>query len=62
MEDEARDILGEPDPADDQQPRRLGSWFAELFNGVGLTEDIEDLHGESVRPLDLEERSSIYRP
>jgi len=62
MEDEARDILSEPDPADDQQPRRLGSWFAELFSGVGLTEDIEDLHGESVRPLDLEERSSIYRP
>jgi len=53
MEEEARNILGAAVGRDEQPPKRLGTWFAVLFDGFGLTEDIEELHGEPVRPAEL---------
>jgi plasmid stability protein len=54
-EEEAREILRNAVRNVDEPPARLGSRIAARFEGSGLTEDIPELRGQSVRPADFNE-------
>jgi plasmid stability protein len=54
MEEEVRDILCAAVAADDEPPRHLGTWLSGLFTGIGLEEDIPELHGHVARPASFE--------
>ena len=55
MEEEVRDILRAAAAALDDQPRAepLGTRIARRFAGLGLREDLPELHGQAARPADL---------
>ncbi len=55
MEEEVRDILRAAAAALDDQPRAepLGTRIARRFAGLGLREDLPELHGHATRPADL---------
>ena len=49
MEEEVRDILR--DAVTDESPAKgLGSEIAELFKGIGLDDEIEELRGHELKP------------
>lgn len=50
MEEEVRDILRAALATEEQQSTRLGSWFASRFTGIGLTDEIAELHGHPAQP------------
>ena len=54
MEEEAREILRSTVQRDETPSRGLGSDIAALFSDVGLTSDIPELRGHSVRPVSFE--------
>ncbi|WP_204805983.1 FitA-like ribbon-helix-helix domain-containing protein [Mycobacterium riyadhense] len=54
-EEEAREILRNAVRNVDNPPGRLGSRIASRFKGMGLTEDIPELRGQSVRPAQFNE-------
>jgi plasmid stability protein len=53
-EEEVRDILRNAVRTVDDTPRRLGSRIASRFTRVGLTREIPELRGQSVRPAQFE--------
>lgn len=55
MEEEVRDILRTAAAAFDDQPRAepLGTRIVRRFAGLGLREDLPELHGHAARPADL---------
>jgi plasmid stability protein len=53
-EEEVRDILRNAVRAVDDTPRRLGSRIASRFTRVGLTREVPELRGQSVRPAQFE--------
>ncbi|MFO1430669.1 MAG: hypothetical protein U1F76_11100 [Candidatus Competibacteraceae bacterium] len=53
MEEEVRQILRNAVQEDDHPPPELGSCIAARFAGIGLTEDLPELRGWTVRPVDL---------
>ena len=55
MEEEVRDILRAATAASDDQLRAepLGTRIARRFAGLGLDEDLPELHGHAARPADL---------
>jgi plasmid stability protein len=53
-EEEVRDILRNAVRAVDEAPRRLGSRISSRFARVGLTREIPELRGESVRPAQFD--------
>jgi antitoxin FitA len=53
-EEEVRDILRNAVRTVDDAPRRLGSRIASRFTRVGLTREIPELRGQSVRPAQFE--------
>jgi antitoxin FitA len=50
LEEEVRQILRAAVASDEEPPRRLGTWFAERFRGVGLTEEIDELREKPTQP------------
>lgn len=54
MEEEVRQILRNAVNDDRQPPARLGSRIAARFAKVGLTSDLPELRGQTVKALDLE--------
>lgn len=54
MEEEVRQILRQAVQGTDDHPARLGSRIAARFAGLGLTEDLPELHGQAPRPADLD--------
>lgn len=54
-EEEVREILRNAVRGVDEPPGRLGSRIASRFKGEGLTEDIPELRGESVQPVQFDE-------
>ena len=54
MEEEAREILRSTVQRDETPSHGLGSDIAALFSDVGLTSDIPELRGHSVRPVSFE--------
>ncbi len=54
MEEEVRQILRNAVQEDDRPPPKLGSRIAARFAGIGLTEDLPELRGQTVRPVDFE--------
>ena len=55
MEEEVRDILRAAAAVSDDQPRAepLGTRIARRFAGLGLREDLPEMHGHAARPADL---------
>jgi plasmid stability protein len=54
-EEEAREILRNAVRNVDDPPGRLGSRIAQRFDGLGLTEEIPELRGQSVQSAQLDE-------
>jgi plasmid stability protein len=54
MEEEVRQILRNAVREEDRPEPRLGSRIAARFTGVGLDEDLPELHGQGVQPADFE--------
>jgi plasmid stability protein len=54
MEEEVRRILRQAVEETEAPPVRLGSRIAARFAGLGLTEDLAELHGQPARPANLE--------
>lgn len=55
MEDEVRHILRQAVATEDRAVRKLGSRIAERFRSIGLTTDLPELRGSTVRPADFAE-------
>lgn len=55
MEEEVRDILQEAAFRHEQKPKKLGSSIASRFAGIGLTEDIPEIHGQFARPATFDD-------
>ncbi|MCX2929998.1 toxin-antitoxin system [Mycobacterium sp. CVI_P3] len=55
-EEEAREILRNAVRNVDEPPERLGSRIASRFEGWGLTEEIPELRGQSVRPAQFNDQ------
>jgi len=54
-EEEVRDILRTAVLTDDEAPSApLGTQLAACFSGLGVSESIEELRGETARPADLD--------
>ena len=54
MEEEVRQILRNAVQEDERPLPKLGSRIAARFAGIGLTEDLPELRGQTVRPVDFE--------
>ncbi len=54
MEDEIRHILRNAAKDSSRPVKKLGSRIAQRFSGAGLAVDLPELHGQTVRPVDLE--------
>ena len=54
MEEEIRDILRQALADDGVPPSRLGSRIAARFVGKGFSGDLQELHGQTPRPAELE--------
>lgn len=54
MEEEIREILRSAAQEKIAPRLRLGSQIASRFAGLGLTENLPELHGEPPRPAELE--------
>lgn len=54
MEEEVRQILHRAVSDEGQAPPRLGSRIAARFAGVGLTEHLTELHGQTIEPIGLD--------
>jgi antitoxin FitA len=55
MEEEVREILRNAVKDEGRPERGLGSAIAARFRGIGLEEDIPELRGFPVKPVDLDE-------
>jgi plasmid stability protein len=55
MEEEVRQILRSAVQEDDRLPPKLGSRIAARFAGIGLTEELSELRGQAVCPVDFEQ-------
>ena len=55
MEEEVRQILRSAVQEDDRLPPKLGSRIAACFAGIGLTEELPELRGQAVCPVDFEQ-------
>lgn len=55
MEEEAREILRSALKEKSPKPIRLGSKIAARFEGVGLKEELEELHGQTVPSMNFGE-------
>ena len=53
MEEEARQILRNALKEEQYTPARLGSRIAARFAGVGLSEELPELHGQTIAPMDF---------
>jgi len=53
MEEEVRQILCNAVKDEGQPLPNLGSRIAARFAGIGLIEDLPELHGQTVRPADF---------
>lgn len=53
MEEEVRQILRKAVSEEGQARPKLGSRMAARFAGVGLTEALPELHGQTIPPMDF---------
>ena len=54
MEEEVRQILRNAVKEEDQPGPKLGSRIAARFAGIGLSEDLPELHGQAPSPADFD--------
>nr|VFJ74179.1 MAG: hypothetical protein BECKFW1821C_GA0114237_10585 [Candidatus Kentron sp. FW] len=53
MEKEAREILREVLKRKERAPTGLGSRIAARFTGMGLHDELPQLHGQTISPMDF---------
>jgi plasmid stability protein len=54
MEEEIRDILCDAVKDEGRSSHGLGSRIAGRFKGLGITEEIQELRGHTIKPPDLD--------
>jgi len=54
MEEEVRNILSAAASENSDSPKKLGTWFASLFEDKGLKKPIEEHRGQPVNPARFE--------